>query len=153
MENVPKFYTLAGYSRLEKKKLTASMEDYLEMILRLVEKEQPVRIHQLAEALHVKASSASKMVSNLKELGLVDFEKYGSVSPTQEGNEAGAFLLFRHQTLQEFFCWLNQSEDELEQVEKVEHFITPQTLTSMRRFLDGRKDSAGEENNAGEKRS
>ena len=63
------------------------------------------------------------------------------------------FLLFRHQTLQEFFCWLNQSEDELEQVEKVEHFITPQTLTSMRRFLDGRKDSAGEENNAGEKRS
>ncbi|WP_434310200.1 metal-dependent transcriptional regulator [Hominifimenecus sp. rT4P-3] len=139
MDNTLNFYTLAGYSRLEKKKLTASMEDYLEMILRLGENGQPVRIHQLSEALHVKASSASKMVSNLKEQGLVDFERYGVVFPTQEGKDLGAFLLFRHQTLQEFFCFLNQSDDELEQVEKVEHFISIRTLENMRRFLDQQK--------------
>ena len=47
------FYTLAGYQRQEPEGLTASMEDYLEMICRCSEKNQPIRIHTLAEKLNV----------------------------------------------------------------------------------------------------
>ncbi|MBE5988081.1 DtxR family iron (metal) dependent repressor [Lacrimispora xylanisolvens] len=130
------FYTLKGYSLLEHTKITSSMEDYLEMIYRLSQENQPVRIKELAECLHVKPSSASKMTGNLRKQGLVGFEKYGTVSLTSDGKELGEYLLFRHQILTRFFCYVNQKTDDLEQVEKVEHFIDPETVYNIQKWLD-----------------
>lgn len=130
------FYTLKGYSLLEHTKITSSMEDYLEMIYRLSQENQPVRIKELAECLHVKPSSASKMTGNLRKQGLVGFEKYGTVSLTSDGKELGEYLLFRHQILTRFFCYVNQKNNDLEQVEKVEHFIDPETVYNIQKWLD-----------------
>lgn len=130
------YYTLKGYSLLERSNITSSMEDYLEMICRLDQEGQPIRISHLAQCLHVKPSSASKMAGNLKKQGLVRFEKYGAVSLTETGLSLGKYLLFRHRVLHRFFCYINQSSDELEQVEKVEHFIEPQTVHNLEKWLD-----------------
>jgi DtxR family Mn-dependent transcriptional regulator len=130
------FYTLKGYSLLEQTKITSSMEDYLEMICRLNHDKHPVRIKELAECLHVKPSSASKMAGNLKGQGLVEFEKYGTVSLTEDGMQLGEYLLFRHEVLHRFFCYINQKTDELEQVEKVEHFMNPQTVYNIQKWLN-----------------
>ena len=55
------YFTFKGYQLNSDSKLTSSMEDYLEMIVRLKEKNEIVRINVLAKKLHVKPSSASKM--------------------------------------------------------------------------------------------
>lgn len=136
MSKTDNFYTLKGYSLLEHTEITSSMEDYLEMILRLQLNGQPIRIKELAQCLHVKPSSASKMTGNLKNKGLVRFEKYGTVSLTQEGLQLGEYLLFRHDILHRFFCYVNHKTDELEQVEKVEHFIEPETVYNIQKWLD-----------------
>lgn len=136
MEQTDNFYTLKGYSLLEHTLVTSSMEDYLEMICRLHHDGQPVRIKELAERLHVKPSSASKMTGNLKKQDLVRFEKYGTVSLTPAGLQLGEYLLFRHDVLHRFFCYVNQSSDELEQVEKVEHFIEPKTVYNLQKWLN-----------------
>ncbi len=136
MAQTDNFYTLKGYSLLEHTQITSSMEDYLEMICRIHRDGQPVRIKELAECLHVKPSSASKMVGNLRKQGLVCFEKYGTVSLTEEGLELGEYLLFRHEVLHRFFCYINQNSNELEQVEKVEHFIEPKTVYNIEKWLD-----------------
>lgn len=136
MNGAENFYTLKGYSLLEQTKITSSMEDYLEMICRLHHDGQPVRIKELAECLHVKPSSASKMAGNLKEQGLVGFEKYGAVSLTEDGMQLGEYLLFRHEVLHRFFCFINQNTDELEQVEKVEHFMNPQTVYNIQKWMN-----------------
>lgn len=136
MAQTDNFYTLKGYSLLEHTQITSSMEDYLEMICRIHHDGQPVRIKELAECLHVKPSSASKMVGNLRKQGLVCFEKYGTVSLTEEGLELGEYLLFRHEVLRRFFCYINQNSNELEQVEKVEHFIEPKTVYNIEKWLD-----------------
>ena len=44
----------------------------------------------------------------------------------------------RHDTVHRFFCVLNGTESEIEQTEKVEHFILPRTLIAMERFLGKR---------------
>jgi Mn-dependent DtxR family transcriptional regulator len=106
------------------------------MICRLQHDEQPVRIKELAECLHVKPSSASKMASNLKSQGLVEFEKYGTVTLTEDGMQLGEYLLFRHEVLHRFFCYINQNTDELEQVEKVEHFMNPQTVYNIQKWMN-----------------
>lgn len=130
------FYTLKGYSMLEDSAITTAMEDYLEMIYRLHTSGEVVRVGVLAERLHVKPSSASKMVGNLKEQGLVSSEKYGYVVLTDAGSKLGAYLVFRHETLHRFLCYVNRSDNELEQVEKMEHFINAETVTNIKRLLD-----------------
>ncbi|MCL2215592.1 MAG: metal-dependent transcriptional regulator [Defluviitaleaceae bacterium] len=137
-----KFYTLKGYMLLENNAITSSMEDYLEMIYRIHLSGEVVRINTLAENLNVKPSSATKMVNNLKENGLVSSEKYGYIKLTDSGIELGKYLLFRHDTLHSFLCYVNQSENELEQVEKIEHFLNVQTIENINRLLDKMKSSS-----------
>ena len=137
MSDSNQFYTLKGYSLLESNAITTSMEDYLEMIFRIHSTGEIVRIGTLAENLNVKPSSASKMVSNLKKQGLVSSEKYGYIKLTDAGSELGKYLNFRHDTLHHFLCLINQSENELEQVEKIEHFINAETINNIKKFLDG----------------
>lgn len=139
MSTNPNFYTLKGYSLLEHEKITSSMEDYLEMLCRLCREEKSLRIGRVAEYLHVKPSSASKMITNLKNQGLVEFEKYGQITLTEAGTALGEYLLLRHDILHRFFCFLNRTDDELEQVEKVEHFIDSRTVWNMKEFLENQK--------------
>lgn len=131
-----KFYTLKGYALLEGNAITYSMEDYLEMIYRIHVSGEAVRVGALAYRLNVKPSSATKMVANLKKEGLVASEKYGYIKLTNTGLELGKYLVYRHDILHRFLCYINQSCDELEQVEKIEHFINPETIGNISKFLD-----------------
>ena len=130
------FYTLKGYQLNDNAQMTSSMEDYLEMICRMMKTQEVVRINELADRLHVRPSSASKMVSNLKYLDLVTFEKYGYIKPTAKGLAAGEYLLYRHDVLNEFLCLINHSENETEQVEKIEHFLNKPTIDNIKKCMD-----------------
>lgn len=136
MNELSNYYTLKGYSILEGSQITTAMEDYLEMLCRLDYEQKTLRINQIAGYLNVKPPSASKMISNLKMHGLVNFERYGIITLTEKGRELGGYLLFRHKILHRFFCYINHSDNELEQVEKVEHFIERRTLYHMLGFLE-----------------
>lgn len=125
------FYTLKGYELAQKEPLSTAMQDYLEMICRMLQKKEVVRIKELAQNLHVKPSSASKMVNNLKELGYVNFERYGYIELTKMGLVTGSYLLHRHDVLHNFLCELNNSENELEQVEKIEHYFNQDTIHNL----------------------
>ena len=69
-EGKPDFYTQKGYQMRSQHALTGAMEDYLEMICRQAEADGCARIGLLAEGLNVRPSSASKMVYQLRTLGL-----------------------------------------------------------------------------------
>ena len=124
------FHTLAGY-RAQRGGVTESMEDYLEMICRYCREQGYIRINVLSQRLHVKPSSASKMAAHLRDAGLVEFEKYGIVRPSEAGWRLGGYLLHRHDVLTSFFTLLNRNTDQLEQVERVEHFMEPETIRNL----------------------
>ena len=46
------------------------------------------------------------------------------------------YLLWRHEVLNRFFCWLNGSENQLRQVERVEHFMEPETLRRLEALME-----------------
>ena len=71
-----KFFTFNGSEYRGEYGLTASQEDYLEMICRNCPQSGSVRLGVLARKINVSESSASKMVHKLSETGLVTFEKY-----------------------------------------------------------------------------
>lgn len=97
------FHTLKGYQMQNIGEITESMEDYLEMISRYIQENGYVRMSFLADKLNVRPSSASKMVGKLRDMRLVEFEKYGLITLTEKGRAVGQYLLWRHQVLNDFF--------------------------------------------------
>ena len=73
-KNLSEYRTISGYTRQEANPLTHTMEDYLEMICRLSRETGFVRVHQLAETLHVKPSSVTKMAKQLQQQGLIEYQ-------------------------------------------------------------------------------
>ncbi len=130
------FYTLKGYQLRNNVPITEAMEDYLEMIYRHTFGKTPITIKVLSTYLNVKPSSASKMITRLKEQQLVDFQKYGVIHLTEKGKEIGSYLLWRHNILTKFFQKLNGDLFSLEQVEKIEHFIDTITLQNIEKLLN-----------------
>lgn len=143
MEGKLGFHTQKGYEQASENRLTAAMEDYLEMICRLSDTGGYTRIGPLSQSLSVKPSSASKMVDHLKSMGLVRAEKYGCVTPTAEGLALGGYLLYRHNLLNRFLCLLNRSQNELELVERIEHFFDERTVRNIARFLEDTEEDGG----------
>ena len=141
------FHTVRGYQLLEQndRQLTSAMEDYLEMICRNSGEDGYMRLNKLAGLLNVKASSASKMVRKLGELGLLKYEKYGIIVLTDAGREAGGFLLERHRIIEDFLKLLGCGEDVLIQTELIEHSINPGTVENLKMlndFFAGNKEIA-----------
>lgn len=110
------------------------MEDYIEMIYRKVNKNY-ITIKELSDSLNVKASSVSKMANKLKELNLINYEKYGKINLTDEGLILGSYLLHRHNILNIFLKKLNKEKYKLEQVEKIEHFIDIDTISNLEKLI------------------
>jgi len=109
--------------------LTESMEDYLEMIYYMSDRRRPVRVVDLARALRVRPSSATRMVQKLDELGLLAYEKYRGACLTPRGKKLGRFLLWRDRVLREFLQLLGTTRRLAEQVEAMEHALTPETMS------------------------
>lgn len=133
VKEVKGFHTARGYQILssEQKLLTSSMEDYLEMIYRICEEEGYIRINQLALKLNVRPSSTTKIVQKLKEIGLIDYQKYAIIKLTKEGQEIGAFLLKRHQIIESFLKKLGVRESLLKDTEMMEHDMSINTVKSL----------------------
>ncbi len=140
------FFTFREYMKKEDE-LTASMEDYLEMICRLSADLGFTRVHDLAATLNVQPPSVTRMVQKLADLGYAKYEKYGVVMLSEKGKLAGKELLKRHQIVEDFLKLLGIRDGLLEETEKIEHTISPQTLkslTSLIKFFRSRPDLAAE---------
>lgn len=130
------FFTFREYMKKEGNLLTASMEDYLEMIYRLSKETGFTRIHDLSISLNVQPSSATKMMQKLSELKLISYEKHGFISLTQDGKIIGKALLDRHNVIETFLRLLGISESILEETEKIEHTINNETLKCFVGFIE-----------------
>ena len=137
MDTEQLFYTQNGYDRADTGPLTTAMEDYLEMICRLTRSGGYTRISALARELHVQPSSASKMAALLRSGGYLTNERYGCLRLTEKGSQAGAYLLYRHDVLNRLLRRINGSADELEQTERIEHYIDVRTVRNIDAFLVG----------------
>lgn len=131
------FHTVRGYElqRQERRYVTPCMEDYIEMMYRLSEKNSLVRMSDLSRALNVKRPSATKMVQKIAELNYIDYEKYSLLKLSDRGRMLGEYLIKRHSVIERFFKLIGVKEGLLEQVEKIEHSISEKTLGRLEMFV------------------
>lgn len=137
------FHTVRGYEIIEKEKknLTHSMEDYLEMIYRIYSQEGVISISFISEALNVQPPSATKMVQKLTKLGYIDYVRYGSICLTEKGEEVGKFLLERHEIIEEFLKNIGVEKELLINIELMEHNLTRDALLRIKVLNDFLKEN------------
>ncbi|KEH95071.1 transcriptional regulator MntR [Clostridium massiliodielmoense] len=129
------FFTFSEYIKKDMHFLTPSMEDYLEMIYRLSKTSGFTRINDLASSLNIQPPSATKMVQKLSKLNLINYEKYGVIILEDEGKRIGSALLKRHKIIENFLKLIGVSNGILEETEKIEHTINPETLKCISNLL------------------
>lgn len=129
--------------------LTPHMEDYVEAIFMLAASNKVVRVKDIAKKLNIKMPSVSAALARLKEMELIDYEKYGYVELTERGNELADRVLKRHNCLIDFFANVLQVDCGAAEGEacRVEHDLEPDTCSQIHKFLDFYKEeeSSGSE--------
>ena len=113
---------------LKEMMLTESMEDYLEKFYCIVEKQGYIRSSDLSAAIKVQPSSVTRMLQKLHEAGFIMYERYRNIALTSKGLTYGRFLLWRDETLKTFLSLFGAESGIGEQVEGIEHYITPTTM-------------------------
>ncbi len=115
--------------------LTESMEDYLEMFYRIIQEQGYIRPIDLSKAIQVKPSSVTRMIKKLDEAQFIVYEKYRNIALTPKGLRYGEFLVWRDETLKEFLRLLQTKVGVDEQVEGIEHYITPPTMNIIHNLI------------------
>ncbi|MEB3065246.1 manganese-binding transcriptional regulator MntR [[Mycobacterium] zoologicum] len=111
--------------------LTTVAQDYLKVIWTAQEwSPDKVSTKMLAEKIGVSASTASESIRKLADAGLVDHEKYGAVSLTEDGRRAALAMVRRHRLIETFLvCELGYGWDEVhDEAEVLEHAVSDQLI-------------------------
>ena len=111
--------------------LTTVAQDYLKAIWTAQEwSHDKVSTKMLAERIGVSASTASESIRKLADQGLVDHEKYGAVTLTEQGRHAALGVVRRHRLLETFLVQeLGYSWDEVhDEAEILEHAVSDMML-------------------------
>jgi DtxR family transcriptional regulator, Mn-dependent transcriptional regulator len=118
--------------------LSDSLQDYLEAVYMLVQRDGVARMKEIAAHMDVGKSSATGAVQALAERGLVRYDPYQFVRLTDRGEAAGRDLVRGHEVLKRFLIEvLGVSDPEAEVVGcKMEHAIQGEVLDRFVRFLE-----------------
>ncbi len=116
--------------------LSASLEDYLEIICNSLESNESVKAVELAKKLNVSRASVSEALSKLSEKNLIVNEGHKGISITNEGLKKAQEVILKHKTLTSFFeniLGLDNSTSE-ESACKIEHVISDDVFNRIKDF-------------------
>ncbi len=114
-----------------------TIENYLETILILMEKEEPVRSVDVAQAMDFSKPTISVMMRQLKEKGLVEISRAGHISLTSKGRSIAESVYERHIYLTDLLIKLGvDKETAAADACKVEHVISEETFSRIRDYCE-----------------
>ncbi len=82
--------------------LSESLEDYLEVILKLEQAQKVARAKDIAEKMNVQRGSVTGALKNLKEKKLINYEPYSFITLTPKGKKLAREITRRHAVLKDF---------------------------------------------------
>src|SRR5439155_4441358 len=111
---------------------SATVEDYLERILELINSKGYARVVDIAAALKISQASVTNMVQRLDADGLLKYEKYRGLILTAAGKNLARKIAYRHKLLTDFLRLLGLDDRVIyHDVEGMEHHISPATLRAI----------------------
>ena len=118
-------------------RISASQEDYLEVIYDLSHDTEAVRSIDIAKKIKVSRASVNKRLGLLKEAGFVEHEPYGLVRLTEKGFLVAKNVRERHNALYQFLTDVLDVPADLAAKEacEMEHAISQDTSDKLYAYL------------------
>ncbi len=117
--------------------LTASVEDYLEVIYELMQERGYARAVDISKYLGVKSPSVTSMLQRLHRMGLVVYERYRGITLTDKGERLARSVKERHLVITEFLRVLGVGENIANSdAEGIEHHVHKVTIDRITQFVE-----------------
>ncbi|MCW8802070.1 MAG: metal-dependent transcriptional regulator [Candidatus Bathyarchaeota archaeon] len=118
-------------------KFSSRVEDYLRSIYDVTESKGYARIKDVSREMDLKPSTVVGMMGKLKQLGLVNYEKYGEIKLTSRGKQITAELKNRRETFEKFLeIILVPKKIAAKDAHILEHQLDSQTIQQFSRFVE-----------------
>ena len=116
--------------------LSKSLEEYLKNIYILGKQEEKVRVTDIAEKMNCSKASVNKAVNNLKDEGLINYEIYGKIELTADGEELAKKIVEAYDIVYLFFKdVLNLDKEKAEEeAEKVKSTMSDEAINRLAKY-------------------
>ena len=117
--------------------VTKSLEQYLKNMYILKKQKGEIRVTDVAEKMKCSKPSVSKALNHLKQNKLINYETYGTIELTNEGEDLAKKILEAYDIIYLFLKdVLNiEKEEAKEQAEKIKSVITDNTLNKLAKYV------------------
>lgn len=117
-------------------KLSASLEDYLEIICNLQETGKCIKAVEIARKLNISRASVSEALTKLADKELIVYEGHKGITITEKGQIKAQSVITKHKTLTSFFektLGINKEEAE-DSACKMEHIVSEDVFKRIEQF-------------------
>ena len=117
--------------------ISKSLEEYVKAMYVLNRQNGEIRVTDVANKMNISKASVNKAVKNLKEEGMLDYEAYGDIKLTKEGEELAQKLLEAYDIGILFFRDVLGLEGEkaIENAESFKSAISDEAFNKLARYV------------------
>lgn len=116
--------------------LTASLEDYLEVIFNHVSSGCSIRAIDISKELNVSRASVTEALKKLDSKEFITYGRYGNITLTDKGSNLAQQVVYKHNVLQTFFIKIGLDKKEAsENACKIEHIITDNAFKKIEEYI------------------
>ena len=118
--------------------LSASLEDYIEAILNIIERDRVARVKAIAAAMGVSSPSVTGALKALSARGLVNYDPYAWVTLTREGHDAARKVARRHAAIAAFLGDILGLREKVSQEVacQLEHAMPAEVMARLHKFVE-----------------
>lgn len=117
--------------------ISKALEEYLKTMYVLKKQNGDIRVTDIANKMKCSKPSVNKAINNLKENKLINYESYGTIELTDEGENLSKKILEAYDILYVFLkevLGLNR-EDAQSEAEKIKSVIDDNTLNKLAKYI------------------
>lgn len=118
--------------------LSATLENYLETIARLIADRGAARVRDISEVLSVHKSTVTAALKSLTEKGLVNYAPYEFATLTPQGARMAKRIMRRHEVIQRFLVEVLLLDKGMAEANacRMEHVLDKDVLERLRLFAE-----------------
>ncbi len=117
-------------------KLSAGLEDYLEIICNLLEKSDSVKAVEVAKNLNISRASVSEALARLVDKKLINYEPHKGITITEEGLKKAKSVIEKHNTIKYLLNEVLDLDEDTAETNacKIEHVISEDVFLRLKEY-------------------
>lgn len=117
--------------------ISKSLEEYLKTMYVLKKQNEIIRVTDIANRMQCTKPSVNKAINNLKANGLINYETYGNIELTNDGEDLAKKVLEAYDIVYLFLTEVLEVEKSKaqEEADKIKSVLTDDTLNKLAKYV------------------